>query len=82
MITQNQIQTNLETPAVELMHQALKRSDNESLFKSICPFCNEPGLFVIRNKKFHLLKHDRCMMCVREVCYTDIKENSITLEYI
>lgn len=78
----SQIIKNLNIAPLEVKHKELKRAEEDSQYKSICPNC-ERGLLLMQrdNVTFFLKKDDNCILCGRRYVYTDIVENQITLKY-
>lgn len=71
---------NLKLPILKVKHKDLTRSSEDSMFKSVCPKCKEPGLFVTRDQEtLKLLNDDLCMNCGRRFYYTDIISNIVLI---
>ncbi len=82
-MTQEEALKNLSLPPLEVKHKELKTPEHsDSMFRKECPNCETGLLMVKRNATtLALEKDDNCTYCGRRFTYTDIKENSITLEY-
>jgi len=66
---------NKNKAVIRLFHSALRRLDDESVAKSVCPFCGE-GIFLVRrdDTTMELMPHDSCKLCGQHVYYMDIVE--------
>jgi hypothetical protein len=81
-MTQEETIKNLSLKPLEVNHKDLEEAQSDSMFRKKCPNCNIGLLMMRRNPNtFFLQKDDACTYCGRRFIYTDIKENSITLEY-
>jgi len=57
---------------IEVYHSSLKRFDDESPYKSVCPFCAKGILPMTRDQRTHkLLDTDMCLCCGQLVKYAD-----------
>ncbi len=66
---------NIDNKPIKIYHKNLERYDEESIFKSICPICENGLLLLARGKEtFKLLSHDRCTLCGQIFIYEDINE--------
>jgi hypothetical protein len=65
---------NKNKPVARVFHSKLKRYNDESLSKSVCPFCPDGILVMRRNDKYQLMPHDHCFHCAQQVYYVDIVE--------
>ena len=63
--------TNAAKPPVHVKHSELKRLDDNSAFKSVCPICKHGILFVNRNQEHieYISAVDRCSVCMQVVIY-------------
>jgi hypothetical protein len=76
-----EIAANIQKEPVRLRHQDLTRV-NESVFRSKCPKCEDGILFVQRDHTtFNIQSEDMCSWCGHRFIYTDVREDTITLEY-
>lgn len=65
---------NIDAPVLEVQHADLPRWSEESVYRTICPVCNEGLLLVSReDKTFVLSEFDRCILCGQQVRYLDIE---------
>ena len=66
---------NIDKDSIEVEHKNLIRFNDDSMFRSNCPVC-EDGILLVRrdNETFKLLAEDRCIACGQRVIYTDIDE--------
>ncbi len=66
---------NLHNTPVKVIHSELKRADNNSIFRSICPVC-EIGILLVKrdNITFKITAEDHCILCGQQYVYTDIDE--------
>jgi hypothetical protein len=63
---------NLDKPPIEVRHADLKKWDEDSAYKVICPTCDTGLLLVQRNQKtFAILRQDLCIFCGQRVHYID-----------
>ena len=70
---------NLDAPIFKVKHSDLKRADDESPHRSVCPVCNESVLLMMRDQvTFKLRNIDRCILCGQTVEYTDIPDNQLS----
>lgn len=66
------LRANYAAPRREVRHADLKRSDDETAYKSECPECEEGLLLVQRDSSsFVLLRDDMCIHCWTRFRYTD-----------
>lgn len=67
---------------IKVRHKSLKRSSDESMFRSVCPVCEKGRLMMRRNisNGMTLQKDDNCTLCGTRFEYTDIEED-ILLKY-
>ncbi len=66
---------NLCNSPVKIIHSELKRADDNSIFRSICPVCELGTLLVKRdNITLKITAEDHCLLCGQHVVYTDIDE--------
>jgi hypothetical protein len=64
--------TNLKQPPVRVSHSALKRWDDDSAYKSVCPACEKGPLLIVRDMSTYKLTNvDRCLGCAQLIIYTD-----------
>lgn len=63
---------------IRVKHKDLKRSDEESMFRSVCPVCKKGHLMMRRNVSdgMKLQLDDNCTLCGTRFIYTDIIEDS------
>lgn len=67
---------------IKVCHKQLQRASDDSIFKSICPFCKE-GAFLMRRKRDGILRtYDHCILCAQRVEYTDVVPGLHSLAYI
>lgn len=67
---------NVGKPIIELNHKDLKRLNNESTFKSVCPVCNKGILLVRRHQEtMNISNMDNCILCGQQFKYLDIEDN-------
>ena len=65
---------NIKEPVIEVYHKDLERY-GESLFRSVCPKCEEGLLLVGRDlKTFVLQEYDHCVLCGQQYKYLDIQK--------
>ena len=65
---------NLNKRTRKVKQTELKRIDPKgSLYRSICPACNEGVLLMRRGNDGKLLAKDNCLLCGQSYEYTDIK---------
>jgi hypothetical protein len=70
---------NIHKEPLKVKHSDLKRSNDESAFKSQCPACPDGILLVARRQRtFKLERHDRCVVCGQAVYYLDESVNGET----
>lgn len=63
---------NVRKPAIRVSHSNLKRWNDDSPYKSICPVCEKGPLLVCRDQTtFRLINVDRCLGCGQMFVYTD-----------
>ena len=65
---------NLYNPIVEIYHAHLIRANDDSVFRSRCPFCTTGTLLVMRCSDGILSDIDRCISCGQMVKYKDMEE--------
>ena len=66
---------NINKNIIKVKHSELKRSDDNSIFRSDCPACKDGILLVQRdNKTFKLLAKDNCILCGQRFIYSDIND--------
>ena len=61
---------NMHSAVIRLYHTDLKRT-GDSPFRSHCPRCESGFLFIFRDNKQRLMRHDRCISCAQRVYYLD-----------
>ena len=65
---------NFGKPRIKINHKDLTRAD-DSMYRSICPVCEDGMLLVTRNPKtFRIEKNDNCISCGQQFEYLDFKE--------
>ncbi len=70
----NLIAININNPIKIIKYMNLKRYSNESIYKSICPECEEGILFMQRDvNTFKIIDQDRCTLCGQSFRYEDIE---------
>jgi uncharacterized protein (DUF983 family) len=70
-----QLPVNTKAEPLHVLHAQLKRSDEESRYRSHCPVCTEGVLFLRRDQKtLVLLAEDNCIACGQRIIYDDIEE--------
>jgi len=64
---------NILNEPIKVYHANLLESDDNSMYRRECPFC-EIGLFMVRrdNETFVLEDTDNCISCGQQVIYMDI----------
>ena len=68
------LMSNKDKPAIRVVHAALRRTDEHTCYKSVCPACGEGTLLFARDQKtLELLPDDRCVLCAQHFVYTDIE---------
>lgn len=69
---------NIHKEPIKVQYSLLKRWDEDSNHKSICPICG--GLLPMKrdHNTFLLLNYDRCVMCGQSVIYIDIPNNKLS----
>jgi len=71
---------NYSNPVVKVVHRNLQRADENSPFRSLCPFCFNGILLVGRDDKdFKLKAQDRCVLCGQAVEYIDMQDGELCL---
>lgn len=71
--------TNIGKPRLKVKHADLKRLENDSMHKSICPECNEGFLLMIRDPETYTLRnYDACILCGQQFEYTDIPDKQLS----
>jgi len=66
---------NLHNETEKVKHSELTRASEESIYRSICPKCDDGYLLVSRDQKtFKLLSMDFCISCGQGFEYLDINE--------
>lgn len=78
---QFKIPENFNKPVTEVLHSELTRYDEDSAYKSKCPFCSH-GILLFRrnNQTYKLQRLDNCISCGQHVKYTDNEINGETLD--
>ncbi len=72
---------NIEAEPLRVSHTTLTRSNPDTLYRSICPACNEGRLLVYRDPQTHdLLNVDLCTHCMQTIVYTDTEINGEKLK--
>jgi DNA-directed RNA polymerase subunit RPC12/RpoP len=70
---------NIQSPIMQIKHADIKRAEDDSQYKSVCPQCNEGVLMMLRNPEtFKLRNIDNCFLCGQRFEYTDILDNEYT----
>jgi predicted RNA-binding Zn-ribbon protein involved in translation (DUF1610 family) len=65
---------NFDEPVIEVNHKDLERYD-DSMYKSVCPKCNNGILLIYReHASLKLLANDVCVSCGQHFKYLDIEE--------
>ncbi len=69
---------NINKETILMKYSNLKRWDNDSNYKSICPICG--GLLPMQRdpQTFLLLNKDRCIMCGQSFIYSDIPNGKLS----
>ena len=66
---------NMNAPVIEVNFLDLQKANENSLFKSKCPVCEDGLLLIYRDQKTgELQEYDRCIACGQSVKYLDIKK--------
>lgn len=66
---------NIGKPVIDVSHAELKRSNDSSDYKSMCPICHEGVLLMKRNlQTLQLEEDDRCVLCGQSVHYNDLAD--------
>jgi len=65
---------NLEAPVKRVHHSNLTRFNEDSVYKSACPSCDN-GLLLIRREGGILQRYDMCVSCGQRVYYLDATIN-------
>lgn len=67
--------SNICKPLIKVKHRYLLRSNEESIYRSICPIC-ELGALLIRRESVGgaLSKTDTCILCAQQFEYVDLDE--------
>ncbi len=64
---------NIGKPVIDVSHAELERSDNNSLYRSVCPACDKGVLLMKRNlQTLQLEEYDNCVLCGQSVHYNDL----------
>lgn len=72
-MSKEQEPVNLNADPIQVSHAQLERWDEDSLFKSKCPVCDNGVLLVAREgPELNLSRIDRCISCGQVVVYTGI----------
>ena len=66
---------NIHEEPLRIQFSLLKRWDNDSIHKSICPICGGLLLMERNNETFLLLNTDRCVTCGQKFIYIDCPVN-------
>ena len=67
--------SNIYNKPVEVAHTELERTSDESMFRSVCPVCEEGTLLVRRDHEtFKLIESDNCVLCGQQFVYLDIDD--------
>lgn len=69
---------NIHEEPLRIQFSLLKRWDNDSIHKSICPICGGLLLMERNNETFLLLNTDRCVTCGQRFIYIDIPNNKLS----
>ena len=65
---------NINEPVLEIHHSELERFSKTSIYKSVCPVCEQGLLLIYRNQKtLKLEEYDRCVLCGQLIRYLDIE---------
>ena len=66
---------NVLNAPIKVYHGNLMESDDNSMYRRECPFC-EIGLFLVRRhlETFELEAMDNCISCGQRVIYMDIEK--------
>jgi len=63
---------NLKAPLKHVQHANLRRFNEESEYKSLCPVCEAGVLLVGRDQEtLQLVRYDRCTHCAQAFIYDD-----------
>jgi uncharacterized protein (DUF983 family) len=63
---------NFNKPPIHVMHSDLRRTSEETAYRSFCPTCGKGVLFVFRDQTtFRLNRLDRCTYCGQSYIYDD-----------
>lgn len=69
---------NINTPVIKVAHSSLKRAQEDSPHKSVCPCCTEGVLLMTRSPQTMLLRNiDTCIFCGQSFEYIDIPDNEL-----
>lgn len=69
------VMAHVDNPPLHVKHAELLRTSYDSIYKTVCPACDDGLLLVARDQKtFELLADDRCVLCGQRVIYDDIEE--------
>ena len=67
--------SNVYNNPITVVHADLERANDESIFRSVCPVCEEGLLMVGRDQStFKLVAEDNCILCGQKVVYSDIDD--------
>jgi predicted RNA-binding Zn-ribbon protein involved in translation (DUF1610 family) len=71
---------NIKRPPIRISHTKLKRWNEESPYKSLCPTCETGPLLIVRDHTSGRLTNvDRCLGCGQMVIYLDATINDEAL---
>jgi len=63
---------NINSDVLIVQHANLNRY-GDSMYKSVCPVCEQGILFIRRDDEGHLMPDDMCCLCAQKVRYTDLE---------
>jgi predicted RNA-binding Zn-ribbon protein involved in translation (DUF1610 family) len=65
----------INDPPKHVKHAELVSLSYDSIYKKVCPACDDGMLLVTRNQKtLELSAEDRCILCGQQFIYDDIEE--------
>lgn len=72
---------NIHAPPIEVMHEGLRRLDDESSYKSCCPVCAKGVMLLSRSLASRTLQRfERCTLCGQAFWYMDESVNGETFD--